>query len=127
MVSEATTPEHNDPIVTSQVGEHPDSPISDTDPAAGTDKGVRIKISTEDLSFDVLKSTIYTQVQQLHEHGHVPTYLLLSSDIYEILNKRLVFKTAAHKEHPHLITPYGNLLVMQMTAELDQPLSFIIE
>jgi hypothetical protein len=53
--------------------------------------------------------------------------LLLSRDIYEILNRRLVFKTPAHKDAVHFVTPYGNLRVEQMDEALDEPLSFIIE
>ena len=61
--------------------------------------------------FDAVKQAIYGRMQELHDAGIAITRLVLSPDIYEILNTRLVFKTAAHKELPHLITPYGNLLV----------------
>jgi hypothetical protein len=46
--------------------------------------------------------------------------------LLEILNRRLVFKTAAHKDLPHFITPYGNLEAEPMNASIDEPMSFII-
>ena|SRR5438128_203193 len=92
-----------------------------------TNNLVRIKLAEDDLTFDAIKTAIYSQARYLHEKGEAISKLLLSKDVYEILNRRLVFKTAAHKDRPHFITPYGNLRVEEMGPELDEPLSFIIE
>jgi hypothetical protein len=93
---------------------------------------VRVELPEDDLSFDTIKSAIYSQArylfeknQPMHSTGH-PSKLLLSKDLFEILNRRLVFKTAAHNDLPHFITPYGNLEVETMEAGIDEPLSFII-
>jgi hypothetical protein len=88
---------------------------------------VRVKLSENDLTYDTIKNAIYAQARYLFEKDKPIRELLLSKDIYEILNRRLVFKTAAHKEQPHFITPYGNLRVVEMDASLDEPLSFIID
>ena len=88
---------------------------------------VRVQLPDKDLSYDAIKGAIYAQARYLHERGQPIGTLLISRDIYEILNRRLVFKTAAHKEMPHFITPYGNLRVAEMDADLDEPLSFIMK
>lgn len=88
---------------------------------------VRVKLPDDDLAYDTIKTAIYAQARYLYERTQPIKTLLLSKDIYEILNRRLVFKTPAHKELPHFVTPCGNLRVEQMSAELDEPLSFIIE
>jgi hypothetical protein len=88
---------------------------------------VRVQLPEDDLSFDAIKAAIYSQARYLHEKGQPISHLLLSKDLHEILNRRLVFKTPAHKDQPHFITPYGNLTVEIMGDELDAPLSFIIE
>ena len=88
---------------------------------------VRIKLAEDDLTYDSIKTAIYSQARYLHEKGSTISKLLVSKDLYEILNRRLVFKTAAHKDRPHFITPYGNLRVEEMGPELDEALSFIIE
>ena len=88
---------------------------------------VRIKLPEDDLTYDTIKNAIYAQARYLFEKGKPIRELLLSKDIYEILNRRLVFKTTAHKDLPHFITPYGNLRVVEMDASLDEPLSFIID
>jgi len=95
-----------------------DTPVSDL---------VRVKLPEDDLSFETIKGAIYSQARYLHEKGQPISKVLLSKDLYEILNRRLVFKTPAHKEAPHFITPYGNLAVREMGPDLDEPLSFIIE
>jgi hypothetical protein len=88
-----------------------------TDPPK--DRGT-VDVSADDLltlafettpDFETLKQAIYARMRLIHESGYAVSRILLAPDIYEILNTRLVFKTAAHKELPHLITPYGNLLV----------------
>ncbi|GEM_PF-2548104 len=88
---------------------------------------VRVKLSEDDLSYDAIKSAIYAHSRYLYEKGQSISKLLLSKDLFEILNRRLVFKTAAHKDYPHFITPYGNLEVIEMDENLDEALSFIIE
>ncbi len=88
---------------------------------------VRVKIADEDPSFETIKTAIYAQAKYFYEHKQLFSRLLLSQDLFEILNRRLVFKTAAHKDAPHFITPFGNLEVHAMGADLDEALSFIIE
>ena len=87
---------------------------------------VRIKLPEEHLVYDTIKAAIYAQARYLYEKNQPIAKLLLSKDLYEILNRRLVFTTAAHKDPPHFITPYGNLEVAAMDDDLDEPLSFII-
>jgi hypothetical protein len=87
---------------------------------------VRIKLAEDDFSYETIKSAIYAQSRYLHEKGKPIRKLLLSKDLFEILNRRLVFKTAAHKDLPHFITPYGNLEAEAMNAGLDEPMSFIV-
>jgi hypothetical protein len=93
---------------------------------------VRVQLPEDDLSFDTIKSAIYAQARYLFEKNQTSlatdraSKLLLSKDLFEILNRRLVFKTAAHNDLPHFITPYGNLEVETMEAGIDEPLSFII-
>ena len=93
---------------------------------------VRVKLTEDDISFDTIKSAIYAQARYLFEKNNLAhasdrvSKLLLSKDLFEILNRRLVFKTAAHHDLPHFITPYGNLEVEAMDAGVDEPLSFII-
>ena len=87
---------------------------------------VRVKLSEDDLSFDTIKSAIYAQARYLFEREKPIAKLLLSKDLFEILNRRLVFKTAAHKDAPHFITPYGNLEVEAMNEGLDEAMSFIV-
>ncbi len=96
-------------------------------PPRATTALVRVKLSEDDLTYDAIKIAIYAQARYLYEKNQPIRTLLLSSDIYEILNRRLVFSTAAHKEQPHFITPYGNLRVEAMQGDLDEPLSFIID
>jgi len=93
---------------------------------------VRVKLTENDISYDAIKSAIYAQTRYLFEKNqsarttdHAPK-LLLSKDLFEILNRRLVFKTTAHNDLPHFITPYGNLEVEVMESGTDDPLSFII-
>lgn len=92
-----------------------------------TTDAVRIVLPGNDLTYDAIKAAIYAQARYLYDKGATISKLLLSKDLYEILNRRLVFKTAAHKDPPHFITPYGNLRVEEMGPDLDEPLSFIIE
>ena len=87
---------------------------------------VRVKLADDDLTYETIKNAIYAQARYLHEKGKPFQTLLLSKDLGEILNRRLVFKTAAHKDFPHFITPYGNLETELMDAETDEPMSFII-
>jgi hypothetical protein len=87
---------------------------------------VRVKLSEDDLSYDTIKNAIYAQASDLHEKEKPFARLLLSRDLFEILNRRLVFKTAAHKDLPHFITPYGNLEAEAMEESLEEPMSFII-
>ena len=87
---------------------------------------VRVKLAEHDRSFDAIKSAIYAQARYLFEKGQPLSKLLLSNDVFEILDRRLVFKTAAHKDAPHFITPYGNLEVEKMDEEMEEPMSFII-
>ena len=87
---------------------------------------VRIKLADDDLSYETIKNAIYAQARYLYEKEKPIAKLMLSKDLFEILNRRLVFKTAAHKDLPHFITPYGNLRVEEMSASLEEPLSFII-
>jgi hypothetical protein len=87
---------------------------------------VRIKLTEDDLTYETIKNAIYAQARYLHEKGKPLTKLLISKDLFEILNRRLVFKTAAHKDLPHFITPYGNLEAEPMDAGIDEPISFII-
>lgn len=87
---------------------------------------VRVKLSEDDLSFETIKSAIYAQARYLFEREKPIAKLLLSKDLFEILNRRLVFKTAAHKDAPHFITPYGNLEVEAMNEGPDEAMSFIV-
>jgi hypothetical protein len=87
---------------------------------------VRIKLTENDVGYDAIKTAIYAQARYLFEKEKPIRELLLSKDLYEILNRRLVFKTSAHKDLPHFITPYGNLAVEQMGDDLDEPISFLI-
>ncbi len=87
---------------------------------------VRVKVGEEELSYEAIKNAIYAQARDLHEKGKPIAKVLLSRDLFEILNRRLVFTTAAHKDLPHFITPYGNLEAEGMNAGIDEPMSFII-
>ncbi len=87
---------------------------------------VRVKLAEDDLSYETIKSAIYAQSRYLHEKGKPIQKLLLSKDLFEILSRRLVFKTAAHKDLPHFITPYGNLQAEAMDAGMEEAMSFII-
>lgn len=87
---------------------------------------VRVKLSEDDLSFETIKGAVYAQARYLFEREKPIAKLLLSKDLFEILNRRLVFKTAAHKDAPHFITPYGNLEVEVMNEGLDEAMSFIV-
>ena len=87
---------------------------------------VRVKLAEDNLSYETIKSAIYAQARYLYEKEKPITKLLLSKDLFEILNRRLVFKTAAHKDSPHFITPFGNLEAEAMDENLDEPMSFII-
>ncbi len=88
---------------------------------------LRVKLTDDDLTYDTIKSAIYAQARDLHARGDHIGKLLLSKDLFEILNRRLVFKTAAHKDLPHFITPYGNLEAEAMDVGMDEPMSFIIQ
>ena len=88
---------------------------------------VRVQLPPEDLTYESIKTAIYAQARYLCEHGTPIGTLLISKDVYEILNRRLVFKTAAHRDLPQFITPFGNLKVQPMDETLDEPLSFIIK
>ncbi len=87
---------------------------------------IRVKLSEDDLTFDTIKNAIYTQARDLHERAKPIAKLLLSKDLFEILNRRLVFKTNTHKDLAHFITPYGNLEAEAMNESMDEPMSFII-
>lgn len=104
--------------------------MSDTTPIAETpafeQEIVRIKLPADNLMYETIKEAIYAQSRYLYEAGQPIAKLLLSKDLHEILNRRLVFTTAAHKDPPHFITPYGNLEVQIMDEDLDEPRSFII-
>jgi hypothetical protein len=95
-------------------------------PNAGPDL-VRVKLQPDDLTSEAIKTAIYAQARYLYEHGSTISLLLLSRDVYEILNRRFVFKTAAHRDLPQFITPFGNLRVQPMDESLDEALSFIIQ
>jgi hypothetical protein len=106
-------------------------PVSDPEQSASVpqdiEQTIRVKVLPDDLSYEAIKSAIYEHAQDLSQSPLAMRRLLLSRDIYEILNRRLVFKTAAHKDAVHFVTPFGNLRVEQMDEALDEPLSFIIE
>jgi hypothetical protein len=100
---------------------------------------VRVRLLTDDLSFDTIKSAIYAQARSLWEKNPPPrtpelaSKLLLSKDLFEILNRRLVFTRPARVDDrsstndlPHFITPYGNLEVEAMDEGIDEPFSFVI-
>src|SRR5256885_13285300 len=89
-------------------------PESTPSPTTVSSDLVRVQLPEDDLSFETIKGAIYAQARYLHEKGQPISKVLLSKDLYEILNRRLVFKTAAHKDPPHFITPYGNLQVEGM-------------
>ncbi|MDP4198393.1 MAG: hypothetical protein Q8922_04250 [Bacteroidota bacterium] len=104
-----------------------------------SDAPVRVKVLPNELTYDSIKGAIYAQAKYLREKGRPMATLMLSRDLYEILNRRLVFKAPAHggdaaksekassaREKPFFITPYGNLRVEVMNEELDEPLSFIV-
>ena len=97
-----------------------------TDTPTSTTDLTRVKLSEDDLTYETIKSAIYAQARDLHEKGKPIAKLLLSKDLFEILNRRLVFKTAAHKDLPHFITPYGNLEAEAMNASMEEAMSFII-
>jgi hypothetical protein len=86
-----------------------------------------VRLTDDSLTYESIKSAIYLQMKLLYDNGVRATYLKLSPDIYEILNNRLVFKTPAHKELAHFITPYGNLLVSNDLKTVAKPRSFVIE
>ncbi len=83
-------------------------------------------VDEAEMNFEGIKNSIYRQMKLVVGSGASVSKLRLAADIYEILNKRLVFKTAAHKEAPNLITPFGNLHVL-LTGEAPKSGSFIIE
>lgn len=95
-------------------------------PVPTTEEPVRLRIAGDDLTYEAIKTAIYAQARYQFEHGRPMRTLLISRDIYEIMGRRLVFKTAAHKDFPHFITPFGNLRVEQMPEEQNEAQTFII-
>lgn len=110
-----------------------DNGSSDTVPAendpryAGANATLAVQLENIELTYETIREAIFDQAQELYEAGRSLKHLLLSKDIYEILDKRLAFKTSAHKDPVHFITPHGNLEVMPMSPELDRPRTFLIE
>ena len=88
---------------------------------------VRVKLDENDLAFDTVKNAIYAHARFLYEQNAPLEKLLISKDLFEILNRRLVFTTTAHRDHPHFITPYGNLQVELQPEALEETASFIIQ
>lgn len=88
---------------------------------------VRVKLDESDLSFETVKTAIYAHARFLYEQNTPLQKVLISKDLFEILNRRMVFKTAAHRDRPHFITPYGNLEVEPMPDDLEEAASFIIQ
>lgn len=88
---------------------------------------VRIQLSPEEMTFESIKQAIYHQAGALQQ-AHKPfSYLRLGKELYEILNRRLVFRTPAHKELPYFITPFGNLRVKHVHEDEIPDDVFVIE
>lgn len=86
-----------------------------------------IQIPHEAMSFEEIKNAIYEQAGAYAKLQRPFSKLRLGKDLYEILNRRLVFKTPAHKELPHFITPFGSLRVQNVTDGELEPDAFVIE
>ena len=87
----------------------------------------RVALGPDVPTFEDLRYAVYAEARSLFQRGEKIRLLVLGREIFEILDRRLVFRTAAHKGPPHVITPYGNLLVMQMDPQgEDEALTFLI-
>ncbi len=62
-----------------------------TDSPSNNSDLIRVKLSEDDLTYETIKNAIYTQARYLHEKGKPIAKLLLSKDLFEILNRRIVF------------------------------------
>lgn len=85
-----------------------------------------VQVPGEQLTYESIKTAIYQHSKSLYERKLPLSCLKLGKDIYEILNKRLVFRTPAHKDLPHFITPFGSLRVPAPDEALD-PDCFVID
>jgi len=98
-----------------------------TQASSTTSSRKAIKLEPESMNFESIKNAVYHEMGRLHEVQQPRTTLKLGKDLYEILNRRLVFRTPAHKELPHFITPFGSLRVKIVNeSEIDDD-SFVIE
>ena len=84
-------------------------------------------ISHEAMSFEEIKNAVYERAAALWKEQKPFTRIRLGKDLYEILNRRLVFRTPAHKELPHFITPFGSLRVQTVHEGEIEHDAFVIE
>lgn len=86
-----------------------------------------VRIPHEQLTYESIKAAVYDHAKRLYDQKRTITTLHLGKDLYEILNKRLVFRTAAHRELPHFITPSGSLRVPPPEEGAVQTDCFVID
>jgi hypothetical protein len=85
------------------------------------------RIPHEAQSFEEIKNAVYERAAALWKAQKQFSKVKLGKDLYEILNRRLVFRTPAHKELPHFITPFGSLRVVTVNENEIEHDAFVIE
>jgi hypothetical protein len=85
------------------------------------------RIPHEAMSFEEIKNAVYDRAGALTQAQKPFSRIRLGKELYEILNRRLVFKTPAHKELPHFITPFGSLRVQAVHEGEIEHDAFVIE
>jgi hypothetical protein len=81
----------------------------------------------ESQSFEEIKNAVYERAAALWKAQKPFSKIRFGKDLYEILNRRLVFRTPAHKELPHFITPFGSLRVLAVHEGEIENDAFVIE
>jgi hypothetical protein len=108
----------------------PTQPASPAQPATQQSSPAvekKIRLAEDEINFESIKNSIYLQTGLLHEAQLPAKTLRLGKDLYEILNRRLVFRTPAHKELPHFITPFGSLRVQHVNGSELEDDAFVVE
>ena len=101
--------------------------MTEPQPTGSSDPLPITRIPHEAQSFEEIKNAIYERASELWKAQKQFGVLKLGKDLYEILNRRLVFRTPAHKELPHFITPFGSLRVQTVHEGEIEHDAFVIE
>lgn len=101
--------------------------MPDAKPNEQPDPSPITRIPHEAQSFEEIKNAVYERASELSKAQKPFGVLKLGKDLYEILNRRLVFRTPAHKELPHFITPFGSLRVQTVNEHEIEHDAFVIE